>query len=486
MSGPGRKTLVTLPKGDHGMRTIGYRQFLVFGVLLGALLWSPAATPAAAQEAPREEATDSLRQELEVLRAQLDSLRAVVERLQAQGREAEAAEAEGELEQLRAAAREAAGQPDTTAARPEEQEFVGRQRSLQALNPEISVNADVFGHVDTDDPDADNFVPREFEFSFQAALDPFSRAKIFVSHHVGGAEIEAFEGEEGHDHGHEEGGGGLAVEEGYVEWVNLPAGFSLKVGKFFQQFGQLNRWHAHALPFQSRSLPHIAFLGEESLAQAGASVTWLLPMEGGGAYDATLEVTRSSNESLFGESARPSVLGHVNGFWQLSPATDLDLGLSWINGSYEDEEHFFDRNLFGAEMAFTWRPPERARYRGFVFRGGAMLLDGLVEDEEHEEEGAEEEHAEAGSGNALGLWSLAELRLSQQWLVGARFDWTENPADPEETAWLVSPTLTWWQSEWVRLRLEYDLLGRSALDENEGRLWLQVTFAMGPHKHETY
>jgi hypothetical protein len=34
--------------------------------------------------------------------------------------------------------------------------------------------------------------------------------------------------------------------------------------------------------------------------------------------------------------------------------------------------------------------------------------------------------------------------------------------------------------------MEYDLLGRSLTSRREGHLLLQVTFAMGPHKHETY
>lgn len=457
---------------------------------LGALAVA-AAVPGPSGPSPlqAQEPTDSIRIQLERLQNRIDSLEALVRQLQDQGREEEAGEA---LDRLRAAAREAAeeagARPDTAQAT----QFTGRQRNLRELNPEISVNVDFFGHLNTDDANENNFVPREFEFSFQTALDPFSRAKIFVTHHAAGPELVPFEDGHAHDgEGDEEDGEGhggeVAIEEGYAEWIGLPGGFSLKAGRFFQRFGTLNRWHAHALPFQSRSLPHIAFLGEESLAQAGASLSWLLPVAGGGTYDATVELTRSSNENLFGESSRPSVLGHVNGFWQLAPATDLDLGLSWINGTWEDEEHAFDRNLFGAEMALTWRPPERARYRGLVVRGGAMLLDGLVgHEEEEEEEGGEEAEQEPGDGNALGLWGLAELRLSQQWLVGARYDWTENPRDPDETAWLVSPTLTWWQSEWVRLRLEYDLLGRSTLDDREGRLWLQVTFAMGPHKHETY
>jgi len=345
---------------------------------------------------------------------------------------------------------------------------VGRGRALQALNPEISVTGDVFAHVNQDDVQEDNFFAREFEISLVSNLDPYSRAKIFVSKHSPGGEFSPFGGPE-EEHGDE----GFDVEEGYVEWVGLFGGVSLKLGKFQQQFGQMNRWHSHALPFQTRSLPHLAYVGEEALAQAGASMHWLFPIGGdAGTYEATLEVTRSENEALFGESGRLSVLGNLNAFWVLSPSTDLDLGLSWINGSYEDSVTLIDRNLLGAEMAFTWRPPARARYRGVTFRGGVMVLDGLA--------------PAVSQDRAVGLWAGIESRVAESWLVGARADHVEDPSDPDQSAWIVSPTLTWWQSEYVRARLEYDLLGRSALTSNEGRVLLQVTFAMGPHKHESY
>ena len=426
-----------------------------------------------------QEQTDSVRVELARMRARIDSLEAMVRRLEQAGRPAEAGDALAELRRAAEAAGREGAPVDTAGARTPAT-FTGRQRSLQALNPEISANVDVFGHLNTDDANEHNFVPREFEFSFQASLDPYSRARIFVAHHAAGPELIPFE--EGDGHGHEEGAeGGFEVEEGYVEWVGLPGGLGLKLGKFNQRFGTLNRWHAHALPFQSHSLPHIAFMGEESLAQTGASVGWLVPVHGLGTYELTGELTQSSNAPLFGEATDLSFLGHLNAFYELGRSTDLDLGVSWLRGDFEEEGvELAERNLYGVEGSFTWRPPERALYRGFVLRGGAMLLDGLVPHEEEPEEEEEEED------RALGVWSAAELRLSQRWLVGARLDWTENPEDPHETAWLFSPTLTWWQSEWVRLRLEYDLLGRNFPDDDEGRLWLQVTFAMGPHKHETY
>jgi hypothetical protein len=437
------------------------------GVL--AILLAPAATLEAQQPG------DSLGVEIARLRALVDSLRGEVARIAPAGA---APLPEDPIAQLRVAAAAAAASGGAPPAATEPPDFAGRERSLQALNPEISVNADVFGFVNPDDANADNFTPREFEIAMQSALDPFSRAKIFLSRHAVGPEVVPFaeaEAEEEDEHG------GFEIEEGYVEWVGLPAGVRLKVGKFQQRFGTLNRWHSHALPVQSRSLPHLAYLGEEALSQAGVSVSWLAPIGGGGAgtYEAALEVTRSSAE-LFGESTRPSVLGHVNGFWQFGAATDFELNFSWINGSYESETEFFDRDVYGVELAFNRIPPELTRQRGLTVRAGAMMLEGLLPEEDDP----------AGvvdvDGRALGLWSLAEVRLSPSWLVGARLDWAENPHDPSRDQTLLSPTLTWWQSEFVRVRAEYDVLSSFEGSGTLGLFALQLTFAMGPHKHESY
>ena len=74
---------------------------------------------------------------------------------------------------------------------------------------------------------------------------------------------------------------------------------------------------------------------------------------------------------------------------------------------------------------------------------------------------------------ALGAFCLAELRLGRQWWIGGRVDWVENPVDPSEDAWQFAPTVSWWQSEWVRIRAEYDLLdgldGRRGEDQLTGK-----------------
>jgi hypothetical protein len=426
-------------------------------------------------------ATDSLRMRVDSLMRQLDSLRSVIMSIQ-QPVPPQVPDTIDPIARIRAAAAAAgAGRPDTTGATPQEEvEFVGRQRNLNALNPEVSVTGDLFAFSRSDDATADNFAAREFEVSFVSNLDPFSRAKVFVAHHLGGGEILPFGGhaEEEADPAAEEEeahGGETEIEEGYVEWVGLAGGLGVTLGKFRQRFGRLNRWHAHALPGQQYPLPILAFMGEEGLAQTGVSAHWLLPIHGTGTYEVWGELTRSSSEELFGEDNGLSVLGHLNAFYELSPATYFEIGLSALTGGREGDPAPNDalatgNRLFGADMTFDWRPPGQARYRQLTLTGGALLNRRVFD----------------GSADldAWGAFAIGEFKFAQQWIAGARWEWVENPDEPDEAVSLYAPSLTWWQSEFVRLRAEYDIF--RGVEDDFGQFVLQVTFAMGPHKHENY
>lgn len=446
------------------------------GVLLACLALALPAV-ASAQEPVRSVPRDSLAARLARLQARVDSLEAVVDSLRAAGRDT--TEAVDELAAIRAAAAAAAGgegagaaSPDTATGGP--RQFVGRQRNQQALNPEVTVTGEVFGFVNLDAPTEQNVVAREFEFSFQSALDPYTVAKVYVGYHTHGGGIEPFEahadpadstaGEPGH-------GGETAVEEGYLQWRSLPGGFNIMAGRFRQNFSTLNRWHPHALPYQSLPLPYLAFFGEEGLGQSGVSVHWLAPVHGLGTWEAWTEVTASGNEMLFGESSKLSVLGRVNAFFDLSRSTYFEVGGSYLTGPSHDGSDDFGTWVSGVDFTLSWRPPERSRYREATLRGGVVYGNVATE--------------LGPTGDAFGAFGSAEYRLGRRLLVGGRYEYTENPLDPTESSWLAGPTLTWWQSEWVRLRLEYDHMDRPYGDPLR-QLVLQTTFAMGPHKHESY
>ena len=48
------------------------------------------------------------------------------------------------------------------------------------------------------------------------------------------------------------------------------------------------------------------------------------------------------------------------------------------------------------------------------------------------------------------------------------------------------PYLTWWESEFVRIRAEYRHVADQTTDHSDDRFILQLTWAAGPHKHDTY
>ncbi|MGD8867771.1 MAG: hypothetical protein PVI01_09075 [Gemmatimonadales bacterium] len=419
---------------------------------LTLLAVSLAATPVTLTA--QESRVDSLEARIRELEARLDSLLNEI----ARGRADSAAKsAAAELEALRAAARAAAGEPeqDTAAA--------SRTSNLNILNPEISATGDVLSlYVDpAGEPGYLTAVPREFEFSFEAALDPYTRTKIFVTHEE---ELEiaglAEEDEEGAAHP------AVDIEEGYIYWIGLP-GFGLKVGKFRQQIGLYNRWHTHALPEVDRPLPTVAFLGHDGLIQTGLSAALPTLTLGISTQTFTIELARASNDALFDGGKKLSFLGHFNSFWDISAASYLQLGAAVVYG--ENDDAALTSRLYQLDFSYRWRPPGRALYRDFTLKGEWYFAE--------KDYGNEKPKGDGG-------YLQANYRLDRRWVLGARADYVDSYGDEPEILQIV-PTVTWWQSEWVRLRLQYNYV--KPKDGSAGHTVIaQVVWAVGPHKHETY
>ena len=70
----------------------------------------------------------------------------------------------------------------------------------------------------------------------------------------------------------------IEVEEAYFRTLALPAGFTLKGGRFFSGVGYLNEIHAHAWDFVDQPLVYQAFFGGQ-LAQDGLQLKWLAPTD---------------------------------------------------------------------------------------------------------------------------------------------------------------------------------------------------------------
>jgi hypothetical protein len=399
-------------------------------------------TGRAPAQQPTQRQLDSLAREVRLLRARLDSLLRTMGPIPTAP---PAAPPGDELAALRAAAAQASGGvSDTGRAADTMSQAMGRERNQSQLNPEIGVTGDVRAYVTTPGIQTNNFDPREFEVGFQSALDPYSHTKIFLS----------FENDQ------------IGVEEGYAYWTGLPGHIRFDIGKYRQQFGELNRWHLHALPETEYPLALRTYLGPDGLAGTGISL--YRAFGGFGTHELTLQVTRSSSDDeLFGGSGRPTYLAHLLNFWQLSRSTYAQLGGSILYGDNPDST--MRTTVGGLDFRLTWRPPERALYREWTVRGELLAF----------------RQERSGTGpTRLGGYVSSTYKLDQRWIAGVALNYVESPLFGEITRQII-PSLTMWQSEWVFLRGQYQwekLPGADATNQ----FALQVVWAIGPHKHETY
>jgi len=409
-------------------------------VAAALLFWNgalPAQAPADSALRRQQRTLDSLTQALRMLQARIDSL--------TRARSAGDTSGTDELAALRAAAAAASG--DSAAATRPQQARLGQN----ALNPELTVTGDVRSHWG--DPQLNPYELREVEIGFQSALDPYSSAKVFAALEDG--EVD--------------------VEEAYLYYAALPGHVRVDAGKFRQTIGELNRWHLHALPEDEYPLVIRRYAGEEGLAAPGVSLFAPLPFSGpAGSYELTVQSTLGDNDMLFAGGHQVAVNAQLTGFWQLSRATFAQLSLGGLYGTNGDTSLTTTLGTVAARV--SWRPPNRSASKEFTVRGELWALRRAFD------------LAPPDDFDATRLGGYADVlwRLDRRWVASIRGDYVQSP-DPGPLAyeWAVTPTLTWWQSEFVYLRALYEH-ARDVTNATRDRFTIQAVFAMGPHKHESY
>ncbi|MFH1679378.1 MAG: hypothetical protein ABIH26_01895 [Candidatus Eisenbacteria bacterium] len=367
--------------------------------------------------------------------------------------------------------------------KPEQREFLDGGLALQKLNPELTFSADIVHGLILNDSkfyagesDRSGMPVRAVGLHFQHVLDPYSMFKsaFHISPHHG-----------------------LHLEEVYVSWFGLIPSLSFTLGRFRQNFGVVNRWHEHDLDQTQHPLALALVLGEEGLIGDGLMVKALIPSLWAHANELTLEVVDGSNATLFaGEHyGIPSSMLHLKNYYDLTPSTYLELGLTGMlgfnnkRGLLTDEHELVDEpwrktQVAGADLTLYWSPPQQARYRSIAWRTEYYYANKKLAPTEA-----------SNNQHSWGLYSYLQYQLSARWFMGVRGDVAlPTVRDNEDLVWDTVPYVTFWQSEFVYLRLEYrhgqnipcqtseQALGR----RTDNRVLLQIDFAAGPHKHEKY
>jgi len=405
---------------------------------------------------------EKLERRLELLTGQL---KAVQEELAALKKEREEAARKAEAEKLRQAALAEAASGTTSATVDTTTQFVSGTRMQPQLNPEISVVGDLWAVGGNHQQE--EFQARHFELDIQSYLDPYTKMHVVIGYHGAGRES-TFGLPPGEvEHHHE----GFGLGEGYITWLHVPGGLTVTLGKKRQQFGVLNRWHLHAL--DQADLPWVLAesFGEHGLVGTGVSVDWLMPRLWAHVNELTVELTDGDNGVAFagGDWEHPTLVARLKSYWDLSESSYLEIGLDAAHGS-ADPDGRLAHDFWAVDGTFNWYPPGRELYRDFTVRG--MLLH------------SRRERAGLDAREAWGGYLYGQFKFSPHWIVGLRWDRVDDQLDTGRY-WGLTPYLTFWESEFVRLRAQasYRKDDRYGIDRS---FVLQATFAAGPHKHDSY
>jgi hypothetical protein len=357
---------------------------------------------------------------------------------------------EAKLAEAQAAAQSPAPVP-AVPARPDTATSGVPVANAKVFNPDMSVIANFVGVAGKNDhSDQPPFGLSEVEAAFQAIVDPYARADVFLA-----ASPE-----------------GLEVEEGFITFNTLPAGLLLKAGKLRAEFGKVNRMHTHRLPWADRPLVSQNLVGgEEGISLPGVSVSRLI-LNPAIFLEATGEAYYGSSDVF--ESRRKSkltYLGRLRGYRDITEGTNIDIGGSYAVGPSTDAPDIFtleDTNteLFGFDATFRYRPLRRAIYRRFQARTELVWS-------------RPRSNGSIGE-RAFGYYGSGEYQFARRWFAGARYDRSAQALDPSLVDKGGSFFVTFWPSEFNQIRGQYRRTNYGdGVEANE--FLLQLNFSIGAH-----
>jgi len=351
--------------------------------------------------------------------------------------------------------------------------------SPNAFNPAISIILN--GQYAHHSLNPDNYMRAGFPLAGEAGPGPkglsLGESEIALSANIDekfyGQLTLAIESEDGEDH--------IGVEEAYIDTTALPAGFSLRAGRFFSNIGYLNSHHAHTDKFSDRPLAYQAFLGNQ-YGDDGVQLRWVAPtdlfIELGG------EILRGQNFPSGGAghagTGVKTVFAHLGG--------DVGIENSWLAGvsvlkSQTDsgEDGFRgDETLYVADATWKWAPGGNTKDGGVQLRSEYFYED---------REGAyvdpiDPTFDQLWSGQRRGAYIEGVYRISRLWETGYRYDrlWSDDggPFASAFDPFRHSLMLAWRNSEFSMVRLQVSR-DKPNVDETDNTVTLQYQTSLGAH-----
>lgn len=317
----------------------------------------------------------------------------------------------------------------------------------KVFNPDTSVIANFLGKGGQRNDVEFGSDPRpplsldEAEVAFEAFVDPYAKAKFFLSVTPHGIE----------------------VEEGFANFVTLPYGLTAKVGKMKAVFGKDNTWHTHVRPWADQPLVIHNFFGDEGLSDSGISVSKSFDNPWKTYIEATGEVFSGDVENVFQRSAHNDLFynTHLKAFRDITENANVEVGTSYALGTLSDRRNSFG----GVDVTYRWKPLEQGLYRGFIGRLEAIT-----------------NHNPNSDRSLKGFYASADYQLAQRWFAGVRVDAADRLVGPVRVSDRgISGTISFWPSEFSQLRGQLRRTKYGDLDKSVTELLFQLQFSIGAH-----
>ncbi|HET7363821.1 MAG TPA: hypothetical protein VFJ70_09665 [Burkholderiales bacterium] len=383
------------------------------------------------------------------------------------------------------------------------QQASARPQSESALNPGISVIlngkytnlsqdpatyringfAPTMGDVA---PPTRGFSLGESEIAFMANIDPMFRGTLIASISPDNDSI--------------------GVEEGYIQTLALPRGFTLKAGRFFSAIGYQNQVHAHAWDFTDAPLAMRVFLGGQ-LGEDGIQLRWVAPTEV--YWDLGTELGRGRAFPASLSASGKNGAGSVNFFTHVGG--DIGQSIAWQAGlshfRTDPSDRTFDDPTAGVTNGFSgtsrlwvasgvlkWSPNGNPTDKNFKLQGEYF---------HRKEEGTlvfDSPGAALPNGydsQQSGWYAQGVYQFMPMWRAGYRYDQLDSgtvnidtstsgltpaafpilaPYKPKKHSLMVD----WNPSEFSRIRLQY-ARDYSRMNEPDNQVFLQYIVSLGAH-----
>ncbi|MEC4725523.1 hypothetical protein HWQ46_08190 [Shewanella sp. D64] len=297
----------------------------------------------------------------------------------------------------------------------------------------------------------------------------------------------------------------LGIEEAFIQTLAMPAGFSLRAGRFLSDVGYLNNQHVHTDAFADRPAVYRAFLGSHYFDDgvrlnyvAPTDLYWAMGIEAfkGDSMRAADEHNEREYKEIGVYTAYSKFGGDVgaNGSWQA--------GLSYMrnqNGRMTADEHteheeesdghehshsaqYTGENTYIADFVYKWAPNGNYKYQHFTLSGEYFKVTDFTPLDERE-------HLLApATDDQLGWYLSGVYQLSPNWSAGLRYGEVDTQElhgdhfDPQKLQ-EAEVSLAWHHSHFSTVRLQYTNQQGTNFDgiKDDNVITLQYVMTLGAH-----